>query len=224
MNQRDLDDHIAGCTGAHQRLLGHLDTLLAADALADGIVSQPSRLPQWTVGHVLTHVARNADSHVRLIEGAKRGEVLDQYTEGLVSRAADIEEGAGRSASEQVADVRRSIGELEATWANCSPIGWAGRWRGIPAGEVPIAELPFRRWREVEIHHADLGLPGFGIDNWTPRYVSEDLLRRTMEWSSRQPMGLTGLPAAALALQPTLRLAWLMGRVTPDGLEPVRFA
>jgi len=224
MNQRDLDEHLAGCRGAHQRLLGHLDTLLAADALADGIVSRPSRLPGWTIGHVLSHLARNADSHVGLFEGANRGEALDQYRGGTPARAADIEAGADRSADEQVADVRRSIEALEAEWAACSPVGWAGRWRGTVGGEQPIDDLPFRRWREVEIHHADLGLPGFGIDNWTARYVNEELTRRTMEWSSRQPMGMTGLPASALALRPTQRLAWLMGRVTPEGLEPVRFA
>jgi maleylpyruvate isomerase len=33
-------------------------------------------------------------------------------------------------------------------------------------------------------------------------------------------MGMTPLPAAALALPPTTRLAWMMGRVEVDGLEP----
>ena len=34
--------------------------------LGDDDVRRPSGLPAWTVGHVLAHVARNADSHVRL--------------------------------------------------------------------------------------------------------------------------------------------------------------
>jgi hypothetical protein len=33
-------------------------------------------------------------------------------------------------------------------------------------------------------------------------------------------MGLTPLPAAALALAPSDRLAWMMGRVDVDGLAP----
>ena len=34
-------------------------------------------------------------------------------------------------------------------------------------------------------------------------------------------MGMTGLPATALALSENERLAWLFGRVAPDGLEQV---
>ena len=54
---------------------------------------------------MLTHVARNADSVVRRLEGAARGELLDQYAGGLEQRRADIEAGAGRPAAELVADV-----------------------------------------------------------------------------------------------------------------------
>ena len=35
----------------------------------DDRVRQPSLLPDWTVGHVLSHVARNADSHRRHAKG-----------------------------------------------------------------------------------------------------------------------------------------------------------
>ncbi len=52
----------------------------------------------WTVGHVLTHLARNAESHVRMLEGATMGEALEQYAGGYDQRAADIEAGADRSA------------------------------------------------------------------------------------------------------------------------------
>lgn len=41
-----------------------------AAGLCDAAVRAPSRSPGWTVGHVLTHVARNADSHVRRTEAA----------------------------------------------------------------------------------------------------------------------------------------------------------
>ncbi|MET0910545.1 MAG: maleylpyruvate isomerase N-terminal domain-containing protein, partial [Ilumatobacteraceae bacterium] len=43
----------------------------------------PSLLPGWTRGHVLTHIARNADSFVRLLEAAGRGEVVTQYAGGV---------------------------------------------------------------------------------------------------------------------------------------------
>ena len=68
---RALDDDVAGCAAAHQRLLGDLDSVLET---ADVDPTQASRLPGWTVGHVLTHLARNADALRNMIEGAAVGE------------------------------------------------------------------------------------------------------------------------------------------------------
>jgi hypothetical protein len=41
-----------------------------------------------------------------------------------------------------------------------------------------------------------------------------------MLWRARQPMGATGLPAAALAVDEPTRLAWLMGRAAIGELAP----
>ena len=71
--ERDID----GCRVSHQRLEQ------AIAALTDEQVSRPSRLPDWSVGHVLTHIARNADSVTRRLQGAARGEIVDQYPGGL---------------------------------------------------------------------------------------------------------------------------------------------
>src|SRR6476661_3698601 len=57
--------------------------------LSDGDVAHPTGLPGWTVGHVLTHVARNADSHCRRSHAAARGEVVEQYVGGYAGRAAE---------------------------------------------------------------------------------------------------------------------------------------
>jgi maleylpyruvate isomerase len=219
----DVVDHVAGCQAAHRRLIDHLHDLVASGALTDDVVRSPSRLPGWSVGHVLAHLARNADSHTRVIDGAGRGEVLTQYEGGTAQRAADIDRDAARPAAVHVADVESSAATLEAAWARAREWGWNGRWITPFEGDVPIDSLPMRRWREVEIHHADLGFDGFGVDDWSPAYVRNELRRRTMEWTSRQPMGMATLPSAALALAPNTRLAWLMGRVVPDGLEPVPF-
>ena len=63
---------------------------------------------------------------------------------------------------------------------------------------VPHADLPFRRWREVVVHHADVGDDGFTPEDWPQDYVREDLRRMEMLYNARQPMGATGLPEAAL--------------------------
>src|ERR1041385_1496073 len=83
---------IEGIRAAQERLLAAIENLTDDDMRA------PSMLPGWTRGHVLTHVARNADSVVRRLEGAARGEVLDQYEGGAKGRADDIAHGAPRSA------------------------------------------------------------------------------------------------------------------------------
>ena len=122
MTDRALDDQVAGCAAAHRRLLAHLDALLGEGQLDSGVIAQPSRLPGWTVGHVLTHLARNADSHAYVIASALHGEVVDQYPGGMAQRTDDIESGASRPAAEQVDDVRHSIASLEVAWGRCSEV------------------------------------------------------------------------------------------------------
>jgi maleylpyruvate isomerase len=210
-DQRRLDREVAGAAAAHQRLLVHLDE---RDPVAP---DRPSRLPGWTVGHVLTHLARNADSFVRMFEGAERGDVVEQYVGGIEGRKADIEEGSTRPWGELIDDVRRSIWTLEQTWAHHSR--WDGEGRSVRRGLVPVVDLPFGRWRETEVHHVDLGL-GYTLHDWPDDYVREDLRRMEIQWNARRPMGMTGLPPAALQAPPHERLAWLLGRSELDDLPP----
>ena len=206
--QRDL----AGAARAHRAL----EATIAE--LTDDQAREPSLLPGWSRGHVLTHIARNADSFTRMVCGAQRGEMLDQYPGGPEQRAGDIEAGSGRAAAELITDIRRSNAELEAAWAATDADTW--QRQGIATvGPVAIDDLPFRRWREAGVHHADLGL-GYRWSDWPADYVRLELDRMTMMWNSRLPMGMTGLPAAALAVPDHHRLAWLMGRADIDGVEP----
>lgn len=206
----NLERDVPGATAAHRRL----DALLAD--LTDDVTRRPSLLPDWTVGHVLTHIARNADGHRNMLEAANRGEVGAQYPGGLAQRGSDIDAGAARPAAELIADVAASSAALEAAWAAMTPNGWQGTGDTV-RGPVEVADLPFRRWRETVVHHADLGLDD-GWASWPADYVRIELGRMTMLWASRRPMGMTGLPAQALAVPPHQRLAWLMGRATIDGL------
>lgn len=200
-----MDQIVAGVTEAHRRLER------AIEALTDDEARSASLLEGWSVGHVLTHLARNAESFVRLLEGARRGEKVEQYPGGRPSRDAAIAEGSGRSASALVDDLVGQQASLEACWASFDE---------VPQG-LGVDDLPLRRWREVEVHHADLGPQfGHGYASWSPTYLRLDLRQLTMLWDSRRPMGLTGLPAAALALPEPDRLAWLLGRASFAGLEP----
>ena len=175
------------------------------------------RLPDWTVGHVLTHLARNADSITRVLVAAEHGEVVDRYEGGGPRRDAEIELGRRRPAAEQLADLRRSIERLELRWS--AQANWEGRSRETAGHEIPVSDLPFMRWREVEVHRADLGV-GYEPADWPSGYVREELVTMEMRWNARRPMGLTGLPEAALRQPPHVRLAWLLGRTTIDGVGP----
>ena len=65
------------------------------------------------------------------------------------------------------------------------------------------------RWREVEVHHVDLGL-GYGLSDWSEDFVSSDL-----------PLALDRLPGRVEdPSQKTALLAWIYGRAgLPSGIE-----
>ena len=198
----DRDAALVGCRAGHRRLF---DTL---DGLDDEAARAPSLLPDWTRGHVLTHLARNADSFVRMLDGALAGEPREQYAGGYEERGAAIEAGAGRSAAELVDDVRASALRLEATWDRMTPEAWDGH--GLSRGNPwPCRRMPFHRWREVEVHHADLGLG----HEWPDDYLALEL-----------PLTLASLPDRLREIGDRRRLlAWLLGRAPQPGelaLEP----
>lgn len=187
--------------------------------LTDHELSSASLLPGWSVAHVLAHLARNADSHTRVLLGAARGEVLDQYIGGAEGRAADIAASAEQPAADLLDDLRRSIDDLQQAWLTVGTTGWVGQARLATGQTVRISELPLRRWREVVVHRHDLGL-GYTWADWPADYVRLDLRVFTMQWASRKPMGFDDMPSAATAVSERQRLAWLLGRSEISGLDP----
>ena len=215
MDEASRQRDIARVHDAHQALTEHL-VAMTDGAGADA--ASPSLLPGWTRGHVLTHIARNADSFVRLLEAAGRGEVVTQYAGGVEGRNADIEAGATRPWATLVDDVSSSAANLEDVFAGQSR--WDLAMTNSQGESVPHADLPFRRLREVLVHHADLGDDGFTPAEWPADYVREELRRMEMQYNARQPMGVSGLPEAATAAAPLRRLCWLLGRGAIEGVEP----
>jgi maleylpyruvate isomerase len=226
-----LADVLAGATDAHRRLLTTLSNLSDAD------VRRPSRLAGWTVGHVVTHLARNADSFSAAVAGASRGEVGEQYPHGPEGRAADIEAGARRDAATLVDDVARSITALERAWAQTSPATWRdGEICAADHRPYPMAEGAYRRWREVEVHRADLGLtPDPVWTGWSEGFVAAELERQLPGLADRLAPGtavrltisddgsVVHVPrpdpeAASARLSRAEVVAWLLGRALPEGL------
>ena len=195
-NRPDAD--ITGATAAHARLLATIRDL------ADGDVGRPSLLPGWTVGHVLTHLARNADSHVRMLGAAAEGDSVAQYDGGRPARGAGIAAGAHRPAGELVDDVRSSSARLERLWDSLPDDTWDGHGFNADGDRWPCAHLPFHRWRELEVHLVDLGM-GPTWANWPDEYVAREL-----------PRALATVPDRVAGADLRRHLtAWLLDRAPP---------
>ena len=207
------DAHLDGVRASHRSLTASLDGLEERDLAA------PSQLPGWSRAHVLAHLAANAASFVRIVAAAARGESVVQYEGGAEGRAAGIESGARMPAPALLEWVRASASELESALDAAPGTAWRGEGTSVAGARIPVSEIPFRRWREVEVHHADLGL-AHGWADWPDRWVREDLPIQEMRVLSRASMGLTRLPVQVLALPPRERLAWMFGRLAVDGVAP----
>lgn len=180
------------------------DTLEQID---QAVAIRPSLLPGWSIAHVLTHLARNADSFVRILEAATQGREVRQYAGGDIGRNQDIEEGAKRTAAEIIDDLRSACVRLDATWSEMPEEVWQQRGlrnNGLP---LPCRLLPISRWREVEVHHVDLGL-GYEAADWPAEFVDTDL-----------PHALERLPERIDPEDKAAFLAWVYGRADqPTGL------
>src|SRR5215475_14847731 len=85
--------------------------LATAAGITEEMAREPSSLPGWSRGHVLTHIARNADSLRNLLIWARTGVVTPQYR-SAEARDLDIEAGHSRPADELVTDIAESAAGL----------------------------------------------------------------------------------------------------------------
>jgi maleylpyruvate isomerase len=190
------------CRAAHGRLVTTVSTVSEVQ------VSLPSRLPGWTIGHVVAHLARNADGHTRRLEAALLGEDLPRYPGGNAQRNAEISEGAERPRAELLADLSDSHERLELAWDKSAAADWPHpEFRGNDLW--PTTASPVRRLREVEMHHVDLGL-GYKPSDWPSAYVAWEL-----------PMLLATVPERAQRPDDAIDLVvWLAGRgPVPGNIE-----
>jgi maleylpyruvate isomerase len=175
----------------------------AIAGLTDEDVRRASALPDWTIGHVLSHVARNADSHVRRTDAAQRGEVIEQYPGGFEGRAAEIEAGAHRSAAELIDDVRVSGAAVLAGWRSVPDESWDAMTTDVGGRDRPLRQLVGRRWQELEVHVIDLGA-GITYADWPAEFVAVWRPRLRDYFGDKVP--------ASTGLTDHEELAWLYGR------------
>jgi maleylpyruvate isomerase len=212
------------------------ELLRTAQDLDPASIGSPSLLPGWTVGHVLTHIARNADGQTNLLTWARTGVETPMYA-SPEARVAGIDEGAARPLREQIEDIKASHERFSDAGAAMPAQAWT---TVLPGTGQPAAAVPWSRLREVEVHHVDLG------DRYTPADWSDAFSLRLLReiiagskespamilrpWGVEHPLHIgPSSDAAPVIGGPTKALAaWLAGRgdgtdltVSPDGELPV---
>ncbi|MCX5379003.1 maleylpyruvate isomerase family mycothiol-dependent enzyme [Streptomyces sp. NBC_00091] len=152
------------------------DRLLTAVAKLDNAsLSEESHLPGWTRGHILAHLARNADALVNVFEGRP------MYESGT-ARDADIERDAGRPLEEHLRDLRDSGARFLATTERDQD--WS-RTVELRNGVTDLASnVPFRRLVEVELHHVDLNI-GYELSDLPEEFTYREIAFLADRWSGR---------------------------------------
>ncbi len=155
------------CVAAQERLGA------AVAGLDEPAIRADSRLPGWTRGHVLTHLARNADAHARRIRGALEGQDLGKYPGGAAQRREEIARGATRPGSEILDDLDHSQLQLAAVMRTADEAGWPNA-HFLGGSHYGVAACPAHRLREVEMHQLDLGI-GYSPADWPHEYVAWEM-------------------------------------------------
>ncbi|MFB7504301.1 maleylpyruvate isomerase family mycothiol-dependent enzyme [Streptomyces broussonetiae] len=201
------------------------ERLLDAVAKLDNAsLAEPSRLPGWSRGHVLAHLARNADALVNVLEGRPMYPSAE-------ARDADIERDAPRALDTQLADLRESMARFQAV--GDMPADWS-RTVELRNGVTDSASgVPFRRWAEVELHHVDLGI-GYELEQLPAEFTEREIDFLARRFAGHEEVASTGLSAgdgrvwttgggaqgAPVAVEgtPADLLGWLAGRRDGSGL------
>jgi maleylpyruvate isomerase len=189
------DELVDTCRAAHRRLIANLAPLVDAD------IRRPSRLPGYSRGHLLTHLANKADAHVALFAGVAAGGTPRLHPPGYDPDTAAAA-GAGRSATALRAALAASFERLGSAWGRLPRDRW-DRPAIMTAGPRTMTEVVGHHLRNVEVHHVDLDI-GYRVSDWPEAFVEGELAKR-----------LRGLPDRAVHAD---LLAWLLDRASAPEL------
>ncbi|HZG92345.1 MAG TPA: maleylpyruvate isomerase family mycothiol-dependent enzyme [Pseudonocardia sp.] len=180
----------------------HLRGLMSR--MADAAFAAPSLLPGWSRAHVLTHLARNADAMINLLDWARTGTPTPAYA-SREQRDRDIDDGATRPPQVIRDDVIGSSDRLAAAVRAMPQAAWAaeiGAPRG--GGVMPASDVPWLRAREMWVHAVDLDVGASLADAPGPMLVELlDEVTATMGTSGQSP------PMELVATD--LRRSWPVG-------------
>jgi maleylpyruvate isomerase len=189
-----------------------LDTVRTLDGSG---LAAPSRCDGWTRGHVVTHLARNADAYRNLLSWARTGVRTPAYA-SRQAREDGIAAGAARPHEEQLADLVTACDQLRESIDTMPAEAWTALVEWGSTGPAPAARVVWSRICEVELHHVDLDA-GYGPADWPAsfalRVLHDPATPHVATLASDDGTTLLAVPDAPVVTGPVhLLAAWLTGR------------
>jgi maleylpyruvate isomerase len=156
------------------------------DGMTESEYAEPSLLPDWSRGHVVAHLALNAEGLAAALRGLVEGRSVPMYA-SQEARDDDIAD-LGTAEPETVRGrLLGGVSDLNDAVGAVPEEAWDVSIARTPDGQrtFPAAAVPWMRHREVEIHHADLGL-GYSRADWPAPFCErlvESMTQRADEMS-----------------------------------------
>lgn len=185
----------------------HLRGLMSR--LGDEAFAAPSALPGWTRGHLLTHVARNAEAMINLLTWARTGVETPAYA-SREQRDADIQAGARRPPEVIRSDVVTTSDRLAQVVKAMPEQAWSRRIRDAQGRAVPATDIAWLRAREMWIHSVDLDV-GATFEDFPAPMLDELVSDVVASMAERQ-----GVPRVRMIATDRQR-TWSTDRQDPEG-------
>jgi len=209
--------------------------LETVDALSEDDLASASSLPGWSRGHVLAHLAGNAEGL-----GRRARSMIDEIPRAMYespeARSGDIEWRSGRSIAQHRLALSATHDDARRDFAGL-PQARRDEVVEIRGGlTVRMGDFPLLRVQEVCIHHSDLGMDCYTWEDWPDELGAWALPRAVGTFASRgdfpvawveadgKRMPITGGEGPGLAGSSQELLAWITGRAPGKGLAPVGLA
>lgn len=190
--------------------------------LPDTRLAEPCGLPGWQRRHLLAHLARNADALVNLLTWAATGVPTPMYTD-TDQRARDIDTGAAQPPAVLRQDLLAADERYRDAVAALPEPNWAVRVRSAQGRDIPAAEVPWLRVRELWVHLVDLEC-GSTLADLPPDLVTALLVDATAALTRKPDAPAVHLvsdagewaigadPSTTIRGTPTALLGWVTGR------------
>lgn len=160
-----LDEHLRRLRDSTDRLGGTVVSLTTSAWRG------PSLLPGWSRAHVVAHLVLNAEGMGRAVAGVSSRTPTPVYASAQ-AREDDIVALSGGDPEAIIERLSRATDALEAALQRVPDDRWDVVLDRLPGAPFhPVRTVPMLRWRELEIHHADLDA-GYGPSDWPTGFAS----------------------------------------------------